>query len=798
MIQTKNSVSKTQLLAPSIFILFGVTGDLVAKKIIPSLWHLFEQNLLPSKLVVIGFARRDLSHNDLKKLIKKSLETTGALVESEEQFETFCDYFVYQKGDFAEEEGYVELSQKIKNTEDKWRTCSNKLFYLSVPPSMYQEIFTHLGTQKLNLPCNDEIGWNRILIEKPFGTNLKSAQQLQKLLSTYFRENQIYRIDHYLFKEIIQGIENFRFSNNLFEDAWDNTRIEHIRIKLFESIGVEKRGAFYDPVGTLRDVGQNHILEMLAALTMEYPEKMKVDEIRKKRAQIIKTLKPLTKGLIIENSYRAQYERYKEIEGVKSDSQTETYFALKTELSHPKWKGVPIYMESGKRMSEARKEIIVTLRCPKKCMLCEVGQHTPNKIIFRLEPSDEIIIDFWMKKPGFERVLEERKFSFFLYEKTTKKQYVEEYSKVIYEAFYGDQTLFVSDEEVDASWKFTDSVIDSWSEESVTLHSYKPDTTPRPDFMEQLDREENREIDEFKNLGIIGLGKMGSNIARQLISKNWRVVGYNRDSKQTDAMKKEGVESSYTLSEMVNNLESPRKIWLMVPHQAVDEVLKVLTPLLSEGDTIFDGGNSFYKDTLARGAEFKGRKINYIDVGVSGGPSGALSGACLMVGSSKEMFKENEELFKDLSVEHGYIHAGKSGAGHFVKMVHNGIEYGMMQSIAEGFEIFQKSDFDLNLKEIADVYNHGSVIESKLIGWLKSAYDSFGQDLNSVNCCSGEVDHSGEGEWTVNEAKELGVPATIIEGALTFRKDSKGNPSYTGQVVSALRNKFGGHDVSQK
>ena len=403
-----------------------------------------------------------------------------------------------------------------------------------------------------------------------------------------------------------------------------------------------------------------------------------------------------------------------------------------------------------------------------------------------------------MKKPGFEKVIEERKFSFFLYEKTVKKQYVEEYSKVIFEAFYGDQTLFVSSDEVDESWRFTDSAINEWKSESVELHLCKPDTTPTPDFVKHLNETHYQEHEEFKNIGIIGLGKMGANIARQLISKNWRVIGYNKSPEKSIALRKDGIETVRTIKELVTNLESPRKIWLMVPHQAVDEVLMELTPLLSEGDTIFDGGNSFYKESRRRGIELERKKVNYVDVGVSGGPEGALKGACLMIGSTPDVFKDNEIVFKDLSVENGYLHTGKLGSGHFVKMIHNGIEYGMMQAVAEGFSIFKQSEFDLNLNKIADVYNHGSVIESRLIGWLKSAYDNFGQNLNTSECCSGKVSHSGEGKWTVNEARELGIPTPVIEAGLQFRIDSQDNPSYTGKVVSALRNQFGGHDVNQK
>jgi len=230
----------------------------------------------------------------------------------------------------------------------------------------------------------------------------------------------------------------------------------------------------------------------------------------------------------------------------------------------------------------------------------------------------------------------------------------------------------------------------------------------------------------------------------------------------------------------------------MVPHQAVDAVLKELTPLLKKGDVVVDGGNSPYKESIRRARELEVKGINFLDAGVSGGPAGARNGACIMVGGNKEVFQKFESLFRDLSVPDGYGYMGRTGAGHFVKMVHNGIEYGMMQALAEGFAVMKASDFGLDLKKVADVYNHKSVIESRLMGWLRSAFVQYGEDLKDI---SGSAAQSGEGMWTVEAGKELEVPTPIIQAALDFRIQSQANPSYTGKLVSAMRNQFGGHDV---
>ena len=308
-------------------------------------------------------------------------------------------------------------------------------------------------------------------------------------------------------------------------------------------------------------------------------------------------------------------------------------------------------------------------------------------------------------------------------------------------------------------------------------------------------------------LGYFGLGKMGLAQVKRLAEKGYTVVAYNRSEEPRAEAKKAGAEVTNSVGGVAHALKMPRIIWLMVPHAAVDEVLTELVPYLTKGDTVIDGGNSFYKHSMRRAAELAKKGINFLDCGTSGGPAGARNGACLMIGGEKKVFTKYEKLFADLSQGLSYVnthrivlggsyaYVGESGAGHFVKMVHNGIEYGMMQSLAEGFEVMKRSPFKLPLLNIAKLYNKGSVIESRLVGWLEKAFKEYGEDLKDI---SGEVGQLGEGKWTVDTAKELGVPVKVIEDSLAFRFTSQGNPSYTGQVVSALRNQFGGHEVKKR
>ena len=294
-------------------------------------------------------------------------------------------------------------------------------------------------------------------------------------------------------------------------------------------------------------------------------------------------------------------------------------------------------------------------------------------------------------------------------------------------------------------------------------------------------------------IAIIGLGKMGANLARQLAKKQLTVFGYNRTTSVTRALEGEGVLGLDSFEELTSKLSAPRRVWLMLPAgPVVDETIAHITPHLEPGDVLIDGGNSFYQDSIRRGQQLTAAGFKFIDVGVSGGPQGALTGACCMVGGDTETFALIEPIVRTISLPNGYQHFAGNGAGHFVKMVHNGIEYGMMQAIAEGFSIMKRSPFDLDLMKVTDIYQHGSVIQSRLVGWLQTGLKQFGPELAAV---SSTVAHTGEGAWTVKTAKKLGVPAPIIAGALEFRTQSAANPSYTGQLLSLIRHMFGGHAV---
>jgi len=292
-------------------------------------------------------------------------------------------------------------------------------------------------------------------------------------------------------------------------------------------------------------------------------------------------------------------------------------------------------------------------------------------------------------------------------------------------------------------------------------------------------------------VGLIGLGKMGLNLGQNLMDHNHSVVAYDLNTTAVKELESKGAKGTSSLKDLVAALETPRILWIMVPHSVVDSVIDELTPLLSKGDIVIEAGNSHYKESIARYNKLKEFGVSFLDVGTSGGMEGARNGACYMVGGDQEAWNHVEPIFKDTAVENGYLYAGKAGSGHFLKMVHNGVEYGFMAAIGEGFEVLEKSDFDFDYEKVARVWNNGSVIRSWLMELTEKA---FAKDAK-LDEIKGIMQSSGEGKWTVETALDLQTATPVIALSLLMRYRSLENDTFTGKVVAALRNEFGGHAV---
>ena len=296
-------------------------------------------------------------------------------------------------------------------------------------------------------------------------------------------------------------------------------------------------------------------------------------------------------------------------------------------------------------------------------------------------------------------------------------------------------------------------------------------------------------------IGLVGLGKMGFNLALNIKSKGHDVVAFDINESAMQRIQEKGVTAAKSLKDLVEKLSTKRVIWLMIPAgELVDQTIEAIIPYLSVGDIIIDGGNSNYKDSIRRGKSLEAQQINYLDCGTSGGTEGALHGVCAMIGGNKFAFNHCESLFKDIAVPDGYLYCGAGGSGHFVKMIHNGIEYGMMQSIAEGFEVMERSEFNLNLEHVAKVWNHGSVVRS----WLMELTENALRKDPGLESIKGVMHSSGEGKWTLETALEKQIATPVIALSLLMRYRSQQDDTFSGKIVAALRNEFGGHAVEKK
>ena len=446
-------------------------GDLSTQKLIPSLFDLFQKGYLPATFRIVGFSRKEVPDEDYRQFARGAIYAKEASADTL-QVDEFLSHLSYAQGLFDELNSYERLAKVLEEKEAEFGQCSNKLFYLAVPPHYYRNIFENLAGSGLTLPCSGEMGWTRVLVEKPFGKDQETAQELDLTLGKLFKEEQIFRIDHYLAKEVVQDILMFRFSNLIFEPLWSHTYIERIEISLLGKRGLEGRGAFYDSVGALRDVGQNHALQMLALVAMEDPIELESERIRKERTKILNSLRPITKETVAFSALRGQYRGYTEVPSVEKSSQTETYFKLKVFIDNERWSGVPFLISSGQALDEEKSEIKIFFKKTRSC-LCPPGaeHHHQNILTFKIQPNEGISVLFWAKKPGLTLDLEPKELSFYHRDSAFAKELASAYEKVLFDGITGDQVLFASTEEVSAAWNFITPILELWKE--TPLHIYE-------------------------------------------------------------------------------------------------------------------------------------------------------------------------------------------------------------------------------------------------------------------------------------------------------------------------------------
>jgi glucose-6-phosphate 1-dehydrogenase len=456
---------------PTAFIIFGVTGDLTRRKLVPALYELAVEKRLPEPFYIIGFARRDW---DVKMMAEQLRSGVNEFARSKpieaKVLDELCSMMHYVRSTFEDEGGYNRLNEKLSELG-----IANRLFYLAVPPEDYPTIIKQIGKARM---CKPEKGWVRIIVEKPYGQDLESAKALDAQVHQVFKESQVYRIDHYLGKETVQNILVFRFANGIFEPLWNRRNVDHVQISVTESVGVGSRAGYYEQAGVIRDVFQNHMLQLLALTAMEAPVAFNAEAVRDEKVKIFRSLRPWRGKDAIANTYRAQYVAgtvdgvrvpgYKDEPGVAANSVTETYLALRLYVDNWRWAGVPFYLRSGKRLPKRSTAISIHFNQVPLPLFGwrNMAGDAPNTLTINIQPDEGMTLTFGAKAPGPINQIQPVKMAFD-YEKTFGGEPPEAYERLLLDCMSGDATLFTRTDEVDCAWAFTTEILDSWKKHPV-------------------------------------------------------------------------------------------------------------------------------------------------------------------------------------------------------------------------------------------------------------------------------------------------------------------------------------------
>jgi glucose-6-phosphate 1-dehydrogenase len=479
-----------------ILVIFGASGDLTKRKLLPALFELEQQNLLPERYAVLGVGRTEFDDNTFREKMAKGLGEKENVLEAEKTItKDFLGRLHYISLNTKSQEDYPKLKNRLNQLCSELNIEANYIFYLATPPSMYALIAQFLAA--LNLNHQEKGSWRRIIIEKPFGYNLKSAKKLNTNILQCFDEDQIYRIDHYLGKETVQNVMVTRFSNGIFEPLWNRNYIDYVEITSAESIGVEGRGGYYENSGALRDMLQNHLLQLTAIIAMEPPAVNSPTAIRNETLKVFQSLKPLDDNSLQKNVIRGQYlasafrgkkySGYREEEGVDPDSRTETYVALKLFIENWRWGGVPFYIRTGKRLPTRVTEAVIHFKPTPHTLFCsqDLSQPQNNQLIIRIQPDEGILLKFGMKVPGAGYRVQEVNMDFH-YSDLGDVKIPEAYARLLLDCMHGDATLYARGDAVKEAWKFVDPILHYWeSNPDIPLHGY-PGGTWGPDIADEL------------------------------------------------------------------------------------------------------------------------------------------------------------------------------------------------------------------------------------------------------------------------------------------------------------------------
>ncbi|MHC4385820.1 MAG: glucose-6-phosphate dehydrogenase [Planctomycetota bacterium] len=494
-IQKQDMLCIEAIAGPTGFAVFGASGDLAYRKLYPSLYELFRRDLMSDHFYVLGCGRSEYSDQNFQDSVEKALRQ-GLGEFDETKLKSFIEHFFYISGAYEEDQFYRDICQNLQRLDEQFNVSGTRVFYLSVPPFLYEPIADKIGQMKLNCPTvSGRIQDIRLVIEKPFGRDLASAQQLDNTLHRHFDESQIYRIDHYLGKETVQNLLIFRFANSIFEPVWNRDYIDHVQITVAEQVGVEHRAGYYDKSGALRDMFQNHLLQMLSLVAMEAPVSFAADRIRDEKVKLLRSVRRIALEDVGKQFIRAQYAAgsvddkpvagYLQEHGVPQDSMTETFAAGKLFIDNWRWKDVPFYLRTGKRLKRKLTEIVITFKNVPHSMFQMEGLDDlpPNVLRFQIQPQEGMYLSLQAKRPGSKICMSTLEMAVD-YQEVFGIKMPEAYQRLLLDCMLGDQTLFTRHDSILASWEILMPVLESWAQHK-TIDSY-PAGGGGPDSQDKL------------------------------------------------------------------------------------------------------------------------------------------------------------------------------------------------------------------------------------------------------------------------------------------------------------------------